>query len=350
MSGCLISDREAPFLAAALIKAPQLELLDVSNNPIGDDGAVAFAAAAKQRLNGHMLLVDLRKCKIGERGGSQFAEKFSLTTFNLLWNPIGPKALKLLAACAGETPNSYCAHAEDIHICCLGAGGIGAKTSMIIRFVQNHFVGAYDPTIEDSYRKQFSVDGITVSAEILDTPGQEEYSTMRDLWMRTNEVFSLGFSITERRSFEEVMVFYKQLQCVKDTKGAPMLLVGAKLDLEQQRQVPSCEALALAKKLNCQYLEVSARTGENVDVVFLELAHLVIAERVKTMSTVLPHTNKKILKLSTTSPLPHLKCPPPHSVDGDQDSDLMDWSHMTFDIGSRPQYPPPHPTKPHGHE
>jgi small GTP-binding protein len=46
--------------------------------------------------------------------------------------------------------------------------------------IQNHFIDEYDPTIEDSYRKQVTIDEETCLLDILDTAGQEEYSAMRD--------------------------------------------------------------------------------------------------------------------------------------------------------------------------
>ncbi len=49
-----------------------------------------------------------------------------------------------------------------------------------------------DPTIEDSYRKQVTIDDETCLLDILDTAGQEEYSAMRDQYMRTGEGFLLG--------------------------------------------------------------------------------------------------------------------------------------------------------------
>lgn len=56
----------------------------------------------------------------------------------------------------------------------VGAGGVG-KSALTIQLIQNHFVDEYDPTIEDSYRKQVVIDGETCLLDILDTAGQEEY-------------------------------------------------------------------------------------------------------------------------------------------------------------------------------
>ena len=52
------------------------------------------------------------------------------------------------------------------------AGGVG-KSALTIQLIQNHFVPEYDPTIEDSYRKQVVIDGETCLLDILDTAGQE---------------------------------------------------------------------------------------------------------------------------------------------------------------------------------
>jgi small GTP-binding protein len=47
------------------------------------------------------------------------------------------------------------------------------KSALTIQLIQNHFVEEYDPTIEDSYRKQVVIDGETCQLDILDTAGQE---------------------------------------------------------------------------------------------------------------------------------------------------------------------------------
>ena len=57
----------------------------------------------------------------------------------------------------------------------LGDGGVG-KSCVTIQFTQNHFVREYDPTIENSYRKQVTIGEESFMLDILDTAGQEEYS------------------------------------------------------------------------------------------------------------------------------------------------------------------------------
>ena len=51
---------------------------------------------------------------------------------------------------------------KDYKIVVLGSGGVG-KSALTVQFVQNIFVEKYDPTIEDSYRKQVEVDGTQVN-------------------------------------------------------------------------------------------------------------------------------------------------------------------------------------------
>ncbi len=102
------------------------------------------------------------------------------------------------------------------------AGGVG-KSALTIQLIQNHFVDEYDPTIEDSYRKQVVIDGETCLLDILDTAGQEEYSAMRDQYMRTGEGFLCVFAIDNMKSFEDVESYRGQIRRVKDADDIPMI-------------------------------------------------------------------------------------------------------------------------------
>ena len=97
------------------------------------------------------------------------------------------------------------------------------KSALTIQLIQNHFVDEYDPTIEDSYRKQVVIDGETCLLDILDTAGQEEYSAMRDQYMRTGEGFLCVFAIDNSKSFEDIESYRGQIRRVKDADDIPMI-------------------------------------------------------------------------------------------------------------------------------
>ena len=68
---------------------------------------------------------------------------------------------------------------SDQRVVVLGHGGVG-KSSLTLRLITDNFMEEYDPTIEDSYQKSIVVDGESTVLNVLDTAGQEEYSSMQD--------------------------------------------------------------------------------------------------------------------------------------------------------------------------
>ncbi|KAF9411943.1 Ras GTPase, partial [Entomortierella beljakovae] len=145
------------------------------------------------------------------------------------------------------------------------------KSALTIQFIQSHFVDEYDPTIEDSYRKQCVIDDEVALLDVLDTAGQEEYSAMREQYMRSGEGFLLVYSITSRNSFEEISTFYQQILRVKDKDFFPIILVANKCDLEHERQVSTHEGRELAKQFSSRLIETSAKQRINVDEAFYNL-------------------------------------------------------------------------------
>ncbi|OAV91324.1 Ras-like protein [Puccinia triticina 1-1 BBBD Race 1] len=152
----------------------------------------------------------------------------------------------------------------------VGGGGVG-KSALTIQFIQSHFVDEYDPTIEDSYRKQCVIDEEVALLDVLDTAGQEEYSAMREQYMRTGEGFLLVYSITSRNSFEEISTFHQQILRVKDKDYFPVIVVANKCDLEYERQVGAHEGRELARHFGCRFIETSAKQRINVDEAFSSL-------------------------------------------------------------------------------
>ncbi|KFD49381.1 hypothetical protein M514_09744 [Trichuris suis] len=155
---------------------------------------------------------------------------------------------------------------REYKIVVLGSGGVG-KSALTVQFVQGIFVEKYDPTIEDSYRKQVEVDGQQCMLEILDTAGTEQFTAMRDLYMKNGQGFVLVYSITAQSTFNDLIDLRDQILRVKDTDEVPMILVGNKCDLEDERVVGKDQGQNLARQFNCAFLETSAKAKVNVNEV-----------------------------------------------------------------------------------
>jgi GTPase KRas protein len=172
----------------------------------------------------------------------------------------------------------------------------------------NHFVETYDPTIEDSYRKQVQIDGQSCMLEVLDTAGQEEYTALRDQWIRDGEGFVLVYSISSRASFARIEKFHKQIQRVKESSQsgspsypgsplsatsmgsgsfgpAPVMLVGNKCDRITEREVSTQEGYSLAKELGCDFVEASAKNCVNVERAFFDVVRQIRRQQ--------QHTNRQ---------------------------------------------------------
>ncbi|XP_013789587.2 ras-related protein Rap-1A-like [Limulus polyphemus] len=154
---------------------------------------------------------------------------------------------------------------REYKIVVLGSGGVG-KSALTVQFVQGIFVEKYDPTIEDSYRK--------VSKTMLncDMYNREQFTAMRDLYMKNGQGFVLVYSITAQSTFNDLQDLREQILRVKDTDDVPMILVGNKCDLEDERVVGKDQGGNLARSFNnCAFLESSAKAKVNVHEIFYDL-------------------------------------------------------------------------------
>ena len=150
---------------------------------------------------------------------------------------------------------------DSTKIVVLGSGGVG-KSAITVQFVQGIFVEKYDPTIEDSYRKMVEVDGNQFMLEILDTAGTEQFTAMRDLYMKNGQGFVLAYSIIAQSTFNDIPELRDQIVRVKDTESIPTVLVGNKCDLADQRVITTEQGEALASKFNAKFIEASAKTNQ----------------------------------------------------------------------------------------
>lgn len=119
--------------------------------------------------------------------------------------------------------------------------------------------------------------------EVLDTAGQEEYTALRDQWIRDGEAFMLVYSVSSRSSFTRIRKFHAQVMRVKEdwVGGNPIVtLVGNKCDREgNDRDVLTREGFALAKELGCDFFETSSKNFVNVEESFFGLVRAIREQR-----------------------------------------------------------------------
>ena len=133
--------------------------------------------------------------------------------------------------------------------------------------------------------------------EVLDTAGQEEYTALRDQWIRDGEGFVLVYSISSRSSFSRIKRFHHQIQRVKESCAnspsypgspisaglpqapVPIMLVGNKSDRVTEREVSTQEGHALARELGCEFVEASAKNCINVEKAFYDVVRILRRQR-----------------------------------------------------------------------
>jgi len=167
---------------------------------------------------------------------------------------------------------------EPLRLVVLGSGGVG-KSALTVQFVTGSFVEKYDPTIEDSYRKNFQILGFDVLLEILDTAGTESFTSLRDLYMKNGDGFLLLYSIVSPATFRDVNGIRDQIVRVRNSQNFPLVVIGTKLDLQNERLVQRDEGLIKARVWGAGFLETSAKTNIGVYPAFTEIVGRCLAAR-----------------------------------------------------------------------
>jgi len=155
------------------------------------------------------------------------------------------------------------------------------KSCLTIQYIANRFVADYDPTLEDSYRKQTTVKGAECILDIIDTAGQDDFMAIRESYYKDGDGFLCVFDVTQRTTFADVTEFHAAILRVKETSAVPFILVANKSDMEDKRKISYQEGEALAKRLGCRFIETSAKQRKNVDEMFTELVEEIMNFRSK---------------------------------------------------------------------
>ncbi|KAK8367747.1 hypothetical protein V6Z11_A02G201100 [Gossypium hirsutum] len=136
----------------------------------------------------------------------------------------------------------------------------------------------YVPTVFDNFSANVVVNGSTVNLGLWDTAGQEDYNRLRPLSYRGADVFILAFSLISKASYENVSKKWIP-ELNHYAPGVPIVLVGTKLDLRNDKQylndhpgavpISAAQGEELRKQIDAPaYIECSAKSQQNVKSVF----------------------------------------------------------------------------------
>ena len=154
----------------------------------------------------------------------------------------------------------------------IGASTVG-KSCLLRRFTENRYIEHNDPTVGvDFHSKIVRVDSHNLKLQLWDTAGQERFRAITRSYFRNAVGALLVFNLTDRESFDQLPDWIDDVQQAAKPRLPVFILVGNKADMDRHRQVLRREAELFANKHNMDYLETSAKTGQNVDEVFTVIA------------------------------------------------------------------------------
>lgn len=156
-----------------------------------------------------------------------------------------------------------------------GPGGVG-KTSLLLRYIKDYFSDDLKKTIGSNFLiKDVELDGKNVRLLLWDIGGQPQFHKLRTIYFKGSNAALGVFDLSSQQTLLKIPGWVSSIKkTVKKT--IPMLLLGNKVDLE--REVDQEEAEDLAKRLSCEYMETSAKTGENVEMAFEKIAKACLQE------------------------------------------------------------------------
>ncbi|ROV89096.1 hypothetical protein VMCG_09876 [Cytospora schulzeri] len=183
----------------------------------------------------------------------------------------------------------------------VGDGGCG-KTCLLISYSQGYFPEKYVPTVFENYitYPTHRQSGKTVELALWDTAGQEEYDRLRPLSYPETDLIFVCFAIDCPNSLDNVMdKWYPEV--LHFCPYTPLILVGLKSDLRYKKTcidmlktqgltpVTREQGMAVAQKMNAQYMECSSKEMKGVDEIFEQAITTVVSNDRKTLEMQAAH-------------------------------------------------------------
>ncbi len=158
-----------------------------------------------------------------------------------------------------------------LKILTIGDNNVG-KSSIIEKYIDDKFDGNNKPTIGIDFKTKIIQKGNElIKLSIYDTAGEEKYRYLIKNYYNGANGILLIYDITNRNSFHNLNLWFEELEKNLDLNNLYIYLIGNKADLIQEREVSYEEAKDFADKKNIPYIEISAKTGDNINKLFNQM-------------------------------------------------------------------------------
>lgn len=163
-----------------------------------------------------------------------------------------------------------------LKIVVIGDANVG-KTTMLLKYIDNSFQETYLPTIGINIsNKKVSFDEFNILLNFYDIAGQEKFELIRRVFYEGLNGTLIVYDVTNENSFKNLEKWITEISSEFPSKSPIGIIIGNKIDLRSQRIVEKEAGEDFAREHNLGYIEVSAKTGENINEVFTKLARLII--------------------------------------------------------------------------
>ena len=171
-------------------------------------------------------------------------------------------------------------NAEFIKIMTLGNMKVG-KTNFILKYTEDKFEESHISTIGLDFKiKKVEINNKHYQLLLFDTAGQERYKSIALNVIKDAHGILLMYDITDKATFDSIPDW---IQSIKDLKGDdfPLILLGNKIDLEEERNISKEEGQKFADKIGIQFFETSNKNGINIQEAGLALIKKIIEKKEK---------------------------------------------------------------------
>ncbi|XP_016351683.1 ras-related protein Rab-31-like [Sinocyclocheilus anshuiensis] len=160
---------------------------------------------------------------------------------------------------------------RELKVCLLGDTGVG-KSSIVCRFVQDHFDHNISPTIGASFLTKTVPCGNELHKFLIwDTAGQERFHSLAPMYYRGSAAAVVVYDITKLDSFQTLKKWVKELK-EHGPEHIVVAIAGNKTDLGDIREVPTKEAKDFAESISAIFMETSARNAVNIEELFQKIS------------------------------------------------------------------------------